>query len=666
MAASLLGIIEEYLSSDVIQRASAFLGESPENTGKAVQSAVPAVLGGLIQRASTTEGAEGLLGLVTRAAQSAPAADPASLLGSGGSLQQAAQTGQSMLTTLFGGKLGPIADLIAGSSGIKTSSASSLLSLLTPLVLSLVGREAATRGGGAAGLMSLLASQKSEVMGFLPSGLTGLVSGLGALGGVSAALGSAPTLVTPKITDATRDASARIGAAASDVSTAASSAASNVGARIGAAGTAAGAAAGYAASQASGYAGAAADRVEDIAAPARTRGWLLPAVVIALLALGAWYFLRGGGAAPHDTTLPPESTPTASTLPAPTAPAAGTVEGAASSAAAAVGTAAGNAADSSKSGLDKAKSAVGNAAGVVADKSKTVAHEVASGAKTVATKTADVSKTVATKTADVSKDVARTTADATKTAAHKTADVSKDVAHKTADVTKEGARGTADVAKKVGSATKSGATKAAGAVAGVFGKMTGREKREAEKEAADKQAAAKQADGDASGAAAAAAAGETAPAADASAEATTSVKLPDGRSLQLAPGSASYQLAQYLQTTDPTGKTFVFERLQFHSGTTRLTSRSARTVRNLSAILNAYPSTEVRLDGYTDNTGKAEANQKLSQARADAVKTMLAKDGVSVTRLATAGYGAEKPIASNDSPAGRQQNRRIELVVTKR
>lgn len=329
MAASLLGIIEEYLSSDVIQRASAFLGESPENTGKAVQSAVPAVLGGLIQRASTTEGAEGLLGLVTRAAQSAPAADPASLLGSGGSLQQAAQTGQSMLSTLFGGKLGAIADLIAGSSGIKASSASSLLSLLTPLVLSLVGREAATHGGGASGLMSLLASQKSEVMGFLPSGMTGLVSGLGALGGVSAALGSAPTLVTPKITDATRDAGARIGAAASDVSAAASSAASNVGARIGAAGAAAGGAAGYAASQASGYAGAAADRVEDVAASGRARGWLLPAVVIALLALGAWYFLRGGGAAPHDTSLPPESTPTTSTLPAPTAPPAGAVEGAA-------------------------------------------------------------------------------------------------------------------------------------------------------------------------------------------------------------------------------------------------------------------------------------------------------------------------------------------------
>ena len=74
----------------------------------------------------------------------------------------------------------------------------------------------------------------------------------------------------------------------------------------------------------------------------------------------------------------------------------------------------------------------------------------------------------------------------------------------------------------------------------------------------------------------------------------------------------------------------------------------------------------MQLEGHTDNTGDAAANKKLSQDRADAVKELLVKGGIEASRVSTAGYGQEKPIASNATEDGKAQNRRLELVVAKK
>jgi len=144
--------------------------------------------------------------------------------------------------------------------------------------------------------------------------------------------------------------------------------------------------------------------------------------------------------------------------------------------------------------------------------------------------------------------------------------------------------------------------------------------------------------------------------------------LPSGTTLSLPENSLNYKLAQYLanpaDTTVP--KTFVFERLNFESATTKLTPESVQTVNDLAAILKAYPSAAVQLEGHTDNTGDAAANKKLSQDRADAVKELLVKGGIDASRVSTAGYGQEKPIASNATEDGKSQNRRLELVVAKK
>ena len=112
-------------------------------------------------------------------------------------------------------------------------------------------------------------------------------------------------------------------------------------------------------------------------------------------------------------------------------------------------------------------------------------------------------------------------------------------------------------------------------------------------------------------------------------------------------------------------KTFVFDHLNFDSATTRLTPESNPTVTNLIAIPKCYPNMQVGLDGYTDSTGDAAANKGLSVNRANAIRDLF-QDGVDTTRITTAGYGADKPIASNDNEEGRAKNRRTELVVVKK
>src|SRR5262245_664432 len=145
------------------------------------------------------------------------------------------------------------------------------------------------------------------------------------------------------------------------------------------------------------------------------------------------------------------------------------------------------------------------------------------------------------------------------------------------------------------------------------------------------------------------------------------LQLPGGIKISVPEGAFNFSLATWLASSDTTvPKRFVFDNLNFETGTTQLTSESRPTMDSLLVILKAYPAVAVTLEGHTDNTGDPEANKKLSLDRATAVKGLLVTGGVADTRVNTSGYGAEKPIASNDTEDGRAKNRRLELVVEKR
>ena len=146
--------------------------------------------------------------------------------------------------------------------------------------------------------------------------------------------------------------------------------------------------------------------------------------------------------------------------------------------------------------------------------------------------------------------------------------------------------------------------------------------------------------------------------------ALTSITLPGGLHLSVPQGSINYQLANYLGGSNPAPRTFLFDHMNFEQASTSLTPESTATVNNLASILKAYPNVSVQLAGYTDNTGDPQSNRALSQSRADAVRGILANQGVNAGRITTVGMGDDHPVASNDTEQGRASNRRLELTVT--
>ena len=111
---------------------------------------------------------------------------------------------------------------------------------------------------------------------------------------------------------------------------------------------------------------------------------------------------------------------------------------------------------------------------------------------------------------------------------------------------------------------------------------------------------------------------------------------------------------------------FDFDRLNFQTGSSNLTPESRAQAQNIADILEAYPSVKIKIGGYTDNVGDPQANQRLSEARAQRVMTELITLGVNALRLEAEGYGDQHPIGDNATSEGRARNRRIAVRVTER
>ena len=102
----------------------------------------------------------------------------------------------------------------------------------------------------------------------------------------------------------------------------------------------------------------------------------------------------------------------------------------------------------------------------------------------------------------------------------------------------------------------------------------------------------------------------------------------------------------------------------FDTGKASLKAGATSNLNKLVAFLNEYSDRTVLIEGYTDSVGSEDYNQGLSERRADSVKSYLAGQGIGSLRLSAAGKGESDPVASNDSAAGRQQNRRVEVIIS--
>jgi OOP family OmpA-OmpF porin len=146
-------------------------------------------------------------------------------------------------------------------------------------------------------------------------------------------------------------------------------------------------------------------------------------------------------------------------------------------------------------------------------------------------------------------------------------------------------------------------------------------------------------------------------------------KLPNGIQLNIPEFGIENKLATFIENKDvEVDKTtwFNFDRITFEVGSNRLSPESLEQTKNIAEILKAFPSASLKIGGYTDNTGSADLNKRLSQERADAVKLAIVSEGIESIRLEAEGYGQEHPVASNDTEEGRAQNRRIAVRVTRK
>jgi outer membrane protein OmpA-like peptidoglycan-associated protein len=127
----------------------------------------------------------------------------------------------------------------------------------------------------------------------------------------------------------------------------------------------------------------------------------------------------------------------------------------------------------------------------------------------------------------------------------------------------------------------------------------------------------------------------------------------------------SERLNEILNTRDSArGLIVSMSDVLFETGKSSLNPGAREKLAKVAGILVSYPSLAIEVGGYTDNVGGDAMNQKLSEDRAGSVRDYLVKQGVATASVSAKGYGDASPVASNDNASGRQENRRVEMLVS--
>jgi outer membrane protein OmpA-like peptidoglycan-associated protein len=124
------------------------------------------------------------------------------------------------------------------------------------------------------------------------------------------------------------------------------------------------------------------------------------------------------------------------------------------------------------------------------------------------------------------------------------------------------------------------------------------------------------------------------------------------------------QLNSILQTNDSARGLIVnMSDVLFDTGSFTLKPGAREKLAKVSGILLAHPGLTMQIEGHTDSVGGDAFNARLSEQRADSVRDFLGEQGVSLDAITAQGFGKAEPVATNDTPEGRQRNRRVEIVV---
>jgi outer membrane protein OmpA-like peptidoglycan-associated protein len=124
------------------------------------------------------------------------------------------------------------------------------------------------------------------------------------------------------------------------------------------------------------------------------------------------------------------------------------------------------------------------------------------------------------------------------------------------------------------------------------------------------------------------------------------------------------EVAQLHATKSERGLIITLGDVLFDTGKAELKGGAVVTISKIADFMKTYPTRKLLVEGFTDSRGSDAYNLDLSERRANAVRTALTASGVSSERLAMRGYGESYPVASNETPEGRQLNRRVEVIIS--
>jgi OmpA-OmpF porin, OOP family len=191
---NLLALLKDNLTPEMISKVANLVGEDAGSTATAMSGILPAVLGSVVSKASDADGASGIMSMLSSGGHDGGIMDNlGGMLGGGAGTDGLMSAGSGILTSLLGDKMGGIVSLISSFAGIKSGSASSLMSLAAPMVMGAIGKQVSGGNMGASGLMSLLAGQKEHIAAAMPAGLGDKLGGLLGMGSI---LGGASSLVS--------------------------------------------------------------------------------------------------------------------------------------------------------------------------------------------------------------------------------------------------------------------------------------------------------------------------------------------------------------------------------------------------------------------------------------------------------------------------------------
>lgn len=185
MAMNLIDAVKDYITPELLNLASSRMGETDTSVSRGLNAAIPLIMGALAQKSSTDPGLMAqVMGLLTdRANTSDILGNLRGVLAGDPSTAPNTSLGSSLLSTIFGPQLGSVTSVLGEHAGVKSASASSIMTVAATMITALLGNTVRRDGLSASGLLSLLSGQRDSILGARPSGLAG-VGGVGAVRGL--------------------------------------------------------------------------------------------------------------------------------------------------------------------------------------------------------------------------------------------------------------------------------------------------------------------------------------------------------------------------------------------------------------------------------------------------------------------------------------------------